>query len=481
MISTKSVITERSPLLPRDRARAELWWIVFVISVGLLLLPEVIRLDGKPHADWLQFVGRFHPLLVHLPIGLIVLVPVLEIGGNSRPALREAAVFVLGVAAAACLLTLMLGYLLAYGSGETGITVTRHMWGGIVLTLEVLCCALARSSFATISSSRTYSLLLVVTVLTLVFTAHQGGSLTHGGDYLTRYMPVRLGRLLGATVTDATRGNSFYSNRIHPIFDANCVVCHGAEKSKGGLRLDSYPSLMQGGKDGSVIHSGHPETSMLLERVTLPSSDHHFMPAEGRAPLKDTEIAWLRAWIRDGASPVATTVAGVSLPTEPLEPALQPVGDYSALRVEIQQMKQAQGAKLVPVSTKPSDGLILQTVDIAGSFGDAQLARFQRFAPYIVEAELARTAVTDASFDTLSKFTHLRALHLEGTAVTGSGLAKLAGLSQLSYLNMSETKVTPSAVEALKTMPNLRHVYLFNTPAQVPATGAIQKSTGVSP
>ena len=43
------------------------------------------------------------------------------------------------------------------------------------------------------------------------------------------------------------------------------------------------------------------------------------------------------------------------------------------------------------------------------------LAQFQKFAPYIVEAELGRTAVTDASFDTLKQFTHLRALHLEET------------------------------------------------------------------
>jgi hypothetical protein len=46
----------------------------FLILLSLLLVP----LDGRSHADWLQFLGRFHPLLVHLPIGLIVLLPVLE-------------------------------------------------------------------------------------------------------------------------------------------------------------------------------------------------------------------------------------------------------------------------------------------------------------------------------------------------------------------------------------------------------------------
>jgi len=120
----------------------------------------------------------------------------------------------------------------------------------------------------------------------------------------------------------------------------------------------------------------------------------------------------------------------------------------------------------MPVSSKPSDGLVLYTVDAAGSFGDAQLGQFQKFAPYIVEAELGRTAVTNASFSTLAMFTHLRAIHLEETRVTGDGLAKLAPLSQLTYLNLSGTQVTQAAVAPLASMKNLHHVYLYNTPAQ---------------
>lgn len=125
----------------------------------------------------------------------------------------------------------------------------------------------------------------------------------------------------------------------------------------------------------------------------------------------------------------------------------------------------------MPVSANPSDGLILRTTDVAASFDDAQLANFQRFAPFIVEAELGRTAVTDAGVETLSQFKSLRALHLEGTAISGRTLARLSSLSQLTYLNLSATKVTSDTVAPLKSIPNLRHVYLFNTPAE-PASAA---------
>ena len=451
----------------KSKSTRAVWALALSMSVALLLLPWLFKLDGKQHADWQQFLGRFHPLVVHVPIGLIVLLPVLEIAGASRPALREAAGFVLDLAFIGCLGALMLGYLLAYGSGDAGPGVTRHMWGGIALTIGVLVCRLARPWWTSGSVPQLYPALLACVLLVLAWTAHQGGSLTHGSNYLTEYMPAPMKRWLRfGTVQPQMVPGSFYAAHINPIFDANCVTCHGEHKMKGGLRLDSFGQLMEGGNSGPVIIAGKPGQSLLLTRVTLPPDHKHFMPAEGKPPLKPEEISWIRAWVLDGASPAAATVAGVSIREQTPEPPLVPVGDYSGMMTEIRQMANRQGAKLVPVSSRASDGLILETVDVAGSFGDAQLAQFQKFAPYIVEAELGGTAVTNASFDTLGKFTHLRALHLERTAVTGDGLAKLAPLSQLTYLNLSGTKVTKAALAPLGSMKNLRHVYLYNTPAQ---------------
>jgi mono/diheme cytochrome c family protein len=454
-----------------------------MVSVLLLALPAIIRLDGKTHADWLQFLGRFHPLAVHIPIGLIVLVPVLELAGAFRQALREAAGFVLWLALFACLGSLALGYCLAYGGGDTGATVTRHMWGGIALCVGLMLCLLARPSWVMEGVPRFYPITLSCVMLTLLWTAHQGGTLTHGSSYLTQYMPGPFKRWAAILSVNAASPDSFYAQQIHPILDANCVSCHGASKTEGKLRLDSYDSLIKGGKDGAVIVPGNAEKSMLLERISLPPDNQHFMPAEGRPPLKPDEVAAIRAWIQQGASPSASQIAGITRTEKAKELPLRPVGDYSKWMNEIHQMQQSQGAKLVPVSSKPSDGLILSTVDVAGNFGNTQLAQFEKFGPYIVEADLARTTVTDASFETLGRFANLRSLHLEGTAVTGNGLAKLSGLSQLAYLNLSDTKVTSAALDALKAMPSLRHVYLFNTPAQPvpPADAAQSGATDASP
>lgn len=359
-----------------------------------------------------------------------------------------------------------------------GATVTRHMWGAIALIIELLVWSSVRSTWISGQLRRVYPAMATITLLTLIWTTHQGGSLTHGSDYLTRYLPGPLKRFFPSALaaSDAAYVGSAYMRKIHPILDAKCVACHGASKDQSGLRLDLYELMMRGGRDGTVIAPRNPDHSLLLQRVTLSPSDRHFMPAEGRTPLTADELAVLRAWILAGASPTETRIPGIITATESADPPIQPVGDYSSLINDIRQMQGLQGAKLVAVSAQPSDGLILRTVDVTSKFDDGQLARFQRFAPFIVEAELGRTAVTDSCFDTLGKFSNLRAIHLEGTAVTGRNLAKLSSLSHLTYLNLSGTKITSDALAPLKEMPNLRHVYLFETPAESALTNNTSRS-----
>jgi uncharacterized membrane protein len=456
-----------------------------LLCFTLLLLPQIFRLDGKHHADWQQFLGRFHPLIVHIPIGLIILIPILEIAGCSRSALREAAGFVLSLSLFSCIGAVTLGYLLAYGSGESGSVVTRHMWGGIALTISILVCIWVRPWWASATASTmrrgAYPALLLYVLLLLAWTAHQGGSLTHGTNYLFEFLPAPLKRVSFLTPFEPHEHldpDSFYVKHIHPVLDTNCVACHGEGKSNGGLRLDTYASLMRGGDEGPSVIAGQPDRSPMLQRVTLPTGHKKFMPAEGKPPLQPQQIAWIRAWIQQGASPTASSLAGIVIREEFKEIPFQPVGDYASLLPAMHQRAAEEGVLLTPVSTNPADGLILNAVDVASKFGDAQLARFDVYASYIVEVDLARTSVTDASFNTLGKYTHAHAIHLEGTAITGDGLQKLTPLSQLTYLNLSQTKVTQAALAPLRSMRNLHHIYLYDTPAQpiVPVAPAQQAS-----
>ena len=104
---------------------------ILIVAVLLLLFPP----DGNERADWAQFIGRFHPLAVHFPIALILLVPILELAGlNERFSyLRSSASFVLGLATLGATAAAILGWCLGRSGGYSGTLVTQHMWGGISL------------------------------------------------------------------------------------------------------------------------------------------------------------------------------------------------------------------------------------------------------------------------------------------------------------------------------------------------------------
>src|SRR5262249_48171748 len=156
--------------------------------------------------------------------------PLLELAATSRPALRETAGFVLQLTLVTGGIALIFGLLLAYGEGATGSTVIRHMWGGIALIIELMLCVALRPAWTSGELPTLYPVSLAMTLLTLLWTAHQGGSLTYGSDYLTRYMPGPLKRVfaLAPPASDASYAGSVYQRAIHPIFDAKCVACHGA-------------------------------------------------------------------------------------------------------------------------------------------------------------------------------------------------------------------------------------------------------------
>lgn len=298
--------------------------------VVLGVMPLIFRLDGKPHGEWLQFLGRFHPLVVHLPIGLILLLPLLELTGRTRPALREAAGLVLWLSVFACLIATILGFLLAYGSGDASARVTRHMWGGITLTIVVALCSVARSSWwSDLPNGGTqwvYPSLLPVAVVLMLWATHQGGALAHGDQYLTDHAPAVLKqwpRWLSSRADESAAPDSFYSAQIQPIMKANCVSCHGPSKVKGKLRLDSYARLMRGGDDGAVVTPGDAAKSLLFQRITLSADHKKFMPSEGKPPVQPREIAMIKAWIEDGASPTATSVKGFAMPATEPAPKIQ--------------------------------------------------------------------------------------------------------------------------------------------------------------
>jgi mono/diheme cytochrome c family protein len=96
-----------------------------------------------------------------------------------------------------------------------------------------------------------------------------------------------------------------YEKDIKPIFDATCIKCHGEQKPKAKLRLDSLAGIMKGGEDGKVIEPGNSAKSMLVLNVAhLGDEDDYMPPPKNKMGLKQLtpeQIGLIRAWIDQGA------------------------------------------------------------------------------------------------------------------------------------------------------------------------------------
>jgi mono/diheme cytochrome c family protein len=95
---------------------------------------------------------------------------------------------------------------------------------------------------------------------------------------------------------------SVFEKEIQPLLQRSCIDCHGPDKSRGRLRLDSREAVLAGGKSRlPSITTGKPEASELLRRVKLPRDDEDAMPPEDEPGLTAEEIAALEKWIAGGA------------------------------------------------------------------------------------------------------------------------------------------------------------------------------------
>jgi mono/diheme cytochrome c family protein/uncharacterized membrane protein len=437
--------------------------------------------DGATRSLTLQFLGRFHLLTVHFPIALIFLVPIFELVGRRLrlPHLRESVDFLLLLAMAASLAAAALGWSLARSGAYQGRLITQHMWGAAAVSALCWLTWILRKR----SIDLGYFLTLAATVGLVAWVGYRGGQMTQGENHLTETMPAPLKGLLGiasestSTAHTSATPNSTYATQVQPIFNAHCTTCHGPDRQKGDLRLDTYEAALHGGKHGAAIKPGDAAASDLIRRIKLPQDASGVMPPEGKKPLAPEEIATLEHWIAQGASPTAaatTTSQPVPAVTREL-PAPDPDPTTVAHARAPLATQVAEAQKRLPgildYESRTSSALVLNAAALAARFTDADLGSLKPLLPEIATADLTGTAITDRSADLLAT---LRTAHVIKLARTHAGDAtaiKLAPLPALETLNLFETEVTPAILQPLSTSGSLKHLYLGGT--KIPATASL--------
>ena len=295
-------------------------------------------------------------------------------------------------------------------------------------------------------------------------------------------LPLFLAGLLLAPVLPAAAEDKVdFAKQVQPILAETCYSCHGPEKQKGKLRLDTLEAFQKGGDSGPAIVAGDPAKSSIYTRTTLPPDHDEIMPPKGD-PLKKEQTDVIAAWIKQGASFgdwKGGAPAGPAAPGTAAAPAEGPrkielpevaTADAGALDkvrgAGALAMPLAQGVNLIDVSFQPA----------SDKTTDAELGLLAPVAQQVYALNLAGSKVTDAGLAQLAPLTNLRRLHLEKTGVTDAGLAHLKGLANLEYLNLYGTQVTDAGLANLEGLTNLRSIYLWQSKATAAGVEKLKKA-----
>ena len=469
------------------------------IATVVLLGLAFFAVDADSTPNWTLFLGRFHPALLHMPIGFLSVLAIIEYLDSSKggPRIGRACQIVLSWTAWVSAFAAVLGILLALPGGYNEDLLARHRWLGCLTAVFAFWLIVLRTHARNQRRngfSKSYHGALGATVVLLLVVGHDGGTLTHGSGYLTKYMPTPLKSIFGMeTESEEDAGpTSFeladvYQDIVHPIFEETCISCHGPDKMKGDLRLDTFELAMAGGELGDTIIPGDIDASELIFRLHLDLDDDERMPPEGKPQPTEAQIALLEWWVESGApssgalgelefsSDIENALIaqlegpGAAVAAEEEEEAPIEVPAWEEIADAVAELQSNPRINIQPVAL---DSSLLRVKAPFGEnkFNDEALAALEPVAANIVELEIGGSEITDDGLSALSSMVNLERLYLQKTAVTDEGLYYLSDLTRLQYLNLYDTAVTDDGLEYLEDLKKLKSLYLWGT--QVSAAGA---------
>jgi hypothetical protein len=402
----------------------------------------------------LKYIGKFHPLVLHLPIGsLLMTFLLLLVSKYQKVGLEKAIRIGVDFSFAGALMASVMGYLLSLDEAYNFNTLKFHFWAGIVtLILSFSLCVLHRMK----AKENLFFGSYILTLLALSVAGHKGGQITHGEDYLSTE------DLFEETKVVIQKDSvDYYNEVVQVIFEDKCVSCHNANKSKSELRLDRYDLMMKGGERGSMFDAENTEKGRLLTYINLPKEDKMHMPPKNKTQLTEQEQWLLTYWVTSGAylepgkskfleeKDLKSNVLSFLGADEKPKPAKK--SDLSKLL--------ALGFRLQPNALHDN---LLRVKFMKSQLTDNHLETLIKVKNQLIELDVSHTNFNDDMATVLSDFPRLKVLRMDQTKITDDAL-KLLNNIPLDVLNLCNTKVTHQGVQNLLQSNAPKTLYAWNT------------------
>ena len=426
--------------------------------------------------DFVSFLGRLHPVVLHLPIGALFAIVVAEFWLRRSTARKDQSLlFSLYLFAALTALTsVATGLILSEEDAYGGSTLDLHEKLGIATGVATIILALlALVAFRASGSglwTKARQLGLACSLVLITLTGHFGAEMTHGKGFLTEFGPAFLQEKEEAPEpVEITKDTTVFDAAIYPVLQTYCVYCHDADVTKGKLRMDSPELMLAGGSSGPLYIAGDIENSLMHQRIHLPLDDEEHMPPAKKPQPSEEEIAALVWWIESGAS-FELKLADATVPESirALKPATTEGSAEDAFvpvaELDLQVVQELRDQLLtVQRIQQGEDRLWIKFSAVAPTAGDDFVEELLPLSNFVVWLDLARTQITDASMSTVAKMANLEELNLNACGITDAGIKQLEGLSHLKKLNLSGTMVSEAALPTLLKLEALEAIYLFRT------------------
>jgi len=421
---------------------------------------------------FLDFMGRLHPLIIHLPIGFILLALLLEFSKSKFKEAEKVLKFIMLWVILSGLFSISTGYFQYLQEGYLWETIQAHFYLGLVTLLLSIGFYIFLQG-GTILNRLPRLFFSLGLLLSIIITGHLGGNITHGEDHLTEPLKEFSSTVLGIEKKENEfslneknyREKPIYSGIIAPILLKKCVSCHNTKRTKGGLQMHTFEAILKGGKNGAVVNFNNPELSELLVRIHLPLTEKKHMPPKSKKQLTKAEIRLINYWIEVGA-PEKQTLGQLGIKRELIAPFLkkEEVKFYPDLGLdtpdpEIIQRIASKGLIISPVK-RGANLLTISTLNLP-EFNTTQLEELLVIREHLVSIDLSYSAVDDSVFEVLSQFPNLVQIKLNQTQITGKDLHLLSRLVYLKKLYMVETSLLGETLTALQEFPSIEQVFVF--------------------
>jgi uncharacterized membrane protein/mono/diheme cytochrome c family protein len=443
-----------------QRILSNLSFFIIVMLLFLLFFQNKVSLPPS-----LQSVGRMHPLLLHLPIGLLVISFILWIGRKTieSTSFQKIFILVLQVTAFTAALTALMGFFLSREGGYDENILLKHKVLGIATAILSYTLLIMYKSFP--DKKFVFGTTITLSLAAVIVGSHFGSNLTHGEGFV--WQPLKNEKTEEEKITDSS---TLFTAAIRPILRSKCFSCHNEKKAKGGLILTTDEKILEGGKNGPIWKPGDALNSHIIENINLPEDEKKHMPPKGKPQLSQEQIDLLFVWIQSGADMKKTMKDHADDDTVKILaakfihlPKTETEKIYSFAAVSASTIQKLSGpfCSVFPISQ--NSPALQADFFVREKFDRKKLGELLKVKQQLVVLNLGNMPVTDADMKTVSQFTNLEKLVLNNSLITNDALKEIKKLKSLRSLSLAGTQIDKNGAQSFSQFDSLKEVFIWNT------------------